>query len=171
MTPDCERIQTKMSRLPFWLSERKDITIEKIFSVHYFEYASNFSFEGESHDFWEFICVDKGIVDRCMYLAKVKGYKMNSRGIGMPSTDATSFVLNKIPAISFGTKAVMNGPTIHSRRDTINHLDPDRLIELCEFLPCYTDEIINAEFNVVPRELPKEVTEHDERWRISLGLK
>ena len=96
---------------------------------------------------------------------------MNARGIGMPSTDATSFVLNKIPAISFGTKAVPNGPTIHSRRDTINHLDPDRLIELCEFLPCYTDEIINAEFNVVPRELPKEVTADEEKWRISLGLK
>lgn len=115
--------------------------------------------------------VDKGIVDRCLYLAKVKGYRMNSRGIGMPSTDATSFVLNKIPAISFGTKAVMGGPTIHSRRDTIDHLCPNRLIELCEFLPCYTDEIINAEFNVVPRELPKEVTEHEERWRVSLGLK
>ncbi|MGN1165127.1 MAG: helix-turn-helix domain-containing protein [Lachnospiraceae bacterium] len=38
------------------------ITVEKIFSIHYFEYMSNFSFEGETHDFWEFICVDKGEV-------------------------------------------------------------------------------------------------------------
>jgi len=45
------------------ISNQKDITIEKIFSVHYFEYASNFSFEGESHDFWEFIYVDKGVVE------------------------------------------------------------------------------------------------------------
>lgn len=42
---------------------KKDITIEKIYSVHYFEYTNNFSFEGESHDFWEFIYVDKGNVD------------------------------------------------------------------------------------------------------------
>ena len=28
------------------ITNQKDITIEKIFSVHYFEYASNFSFEG-----------------------------------------------------------------------------------------------------------------------------
>ena len=45
------------------ITNQKDITIEKIFSVHYFEYASNFSFEGESHDFWEFIYVDKGVVE------------------------------------------------------------------------------------------------------------
>ena len=36
------------------------INIGKIYSIHYFEYMSDFSFEGESHDFWEFICVDKG---------------------------------------------------------------------------------------------------------------
>ena len=114
--------------------------------------------------------VEKGIVDRCLYLAKVKGYRMNSRGIGMPSTDATSFVLNKIPAISFGTKAVMGGPTIHSRRDTIDHLCPNRLIELCEFLPCYTDEIINAEFNVVPRELPKEAKDQEAFMKSRLGF-
>ncbi len=39
---------------------QKDISIEKIFSVHYFEYTRNFTFEGESHDFWEFIYIDKG---------------------------------------------------------------------------------------------------------------
>ena len=55
------------------ITNQKDITIEKIFSVHYFEYASNFSFEGESHDFWEFIYVDKGVVEltagtECMQL-------------------------------------------------------------------------------------------------------
>lgn len=36
--------------------------IEELFSLHYFEYMSSFSFRGESHDFWEFICVDKGEV-------------------------------------------------------------------------------------------------------------
>lgn len=45
------------------ITNQKDITIEKIFSVHYFEYASTFTFEGESHDFWEFIYIDKGDVD------------------------------------------------------------------------------------------------------------
>lgn len=38
------------------------LEINKIYSIHYFEYMSDFTFEGESHDFWEFICVDKGQV-------------------------------------------------------------------------------------------------------------
>ncbi len=38
------------------------IHIERLYTVHYFEYMRDFSFEGESHDFWEFIYVDKGAV-------------------------------------------------------------------------------------------------------------
>lgn len=45
------------------ITNQKDISIEKIFSVHYFEYTKNFTFEGESHDFWEFIYIDKGDLD------------------------------------------------------------------------------------------------------------
>lgn len=39
------------------------ISIHEIISIHYFEYMSNFFFEGESHNFWEFLCVDKGEVN------------------------------------------------------------------------------------------------------------
>jgi len=39
---------------------KKSIAVGKLYSIHYFEYMNNFSFTGESHDFWEFICVDKG---------------------------------------------------------------------------------------------------------------
>ena len=38
-------------------------TVGKLYSIHYFEYMSTFAFEGESHDFWEFVCVDKGEVN------------------------------------------------------------------------------------------------------------
>ena len=37
-------------------------SIDRIYSIHYFEYMSNFHFTGESHDFWEFLYVDKGEV-------------------------------------------------------------------------------------------------------------
>lgn len=39
------------------------ITINRIISVHYFQYMSDFSFPGESHDFWELVCVDRGEID------------------------------------------------------------------------------------------------------------
>ena len=39
------------------------VTINRIISVHYFQYMSDFSFPGESHDCWELVCVDRGEID------------------------------------------------------------------------------------------------------------
>lgn len=39
---------------------KDEIIIDKLYTVHYFEYPKNFRFHGESHDFWEFVYVDKG---------------------------------------------------------------------------------------------------------------
>lgn len=36
------------------------INISRIVTVHYYEFDSSFVFEGESHDFWEMVYVDKG---------------------------------------------------------------------------------------------------------------
>lgn len=38
---------------------KNDINIGKLYSVHYFEYPTNFKFEGESHNFWEIVYADK----------------------------------------------------------------------------------------------------------------
>ena len=38
----------------------EDIRIDRIYTIHYFEYKSDFHFAGERHNFWEFQCVDKG---------------------------------------------------------------------------------------------------------------
>lgn len=43
----------------------KPFVIDKIVSIHYFEYTSTYCFAGESHDFWEFLYVDKGEVLVC----------------------------------------------------------------------------------------------------------
>ena len=41
---------------------KKEISINSIITIHYFEYCKNFIFQGESHDFWEFLYVDNGQV-------------------------------------------------------------------------------------------------------------
>lgn len=43
-------------------THEKEINIESIVTIHYFEYMKNFVFQGESHDFWELLYVDKGEV-------------------------------------------------------------------------------------------------------------
>jgi len=42
------------------------IHIQKLYTIHYFEYMKDFNFPGESHNFWEFIYVDKGSVNISM---------------------------------------------------------------------------------------------------------
>lgn len=41
---------------------KREIRINQIITVHYFEYMKDFIFKGESHDFWEFLYVDRGSV-------------------------------------------------------------------------------------------------------------
>lgn len=44
------------------LELEKVLRIDRIYSVHYFEYGPDYAFTGESHDFWEFVYADKGEV-------------------------------------------------------------------------------------------------------------
>ncbi|MEF9954206.1 MAG: AraC family transcriptional regulator [Clostridium sp.] len=47
--------------MSYQLTELKEeVIINKVISIHYFEYMNDFSFPGESHSFWEFLYVDKG---------------------------------------------------------------------------------------------------------------
>ena len=56
----------------------REIDIASIVTVHYFEYAKNYVFEGEKHDFWEFLYVDKGEVE---VMADSIGYKLRQGDI------------------------------------------------------------------------------------------
>lgn len=47
--------------------------MKDIVSLHYFEFAKNFRFEGERHDFWELVYVDKGEIE---VFADQEGYRL-----------------------------------------------------------------------------------------------
>lgn len=40
----------------------KTIHVQDLVTIHYFEYGKDYSFKGESHNFWEFLYVDKGSI-------------------------------------------------------------------------------------------------------------
>lgn len=87
--------------------------IPEIVTIHYFEYGTDFSFDGESHDFWEFLCVDKGDVtvqaDHNIFHLK-KGdiifhkpnqfHSVSTSGITAPNLVVVSFVCSS-PAMNF----------------------------------------------------------------------
>ncbi len=51
----------------------EEFTIKDIVTIHYFEFAKDYIYEGESHNFWEFVYVDKGEVE---IMADTEGYKL-----------------------------------------------------------------------------------------------
>ncbi len=53
---------------------RHTINITQIISLHYFEFPKTYLFEGESHDFWELVYVDRGEV---LLTADDKVYTVN----------------------------------------------------------------------------------------------
>lgn len=42
---------------------RPILEVSRLYTVHYFEFTSNYSFAGEAHDFWELLYVDKGSIN------------------------------------------------------------------------------------------------------------
>jgi AraC-like DNA-binding protein len=52
---------------------KEEFEISSIITIHYFEFACNYVFEGEKHDFWELVYVDKGELE---IMADDKGFKL-----------------------------------------------------------------------------------------------
>ncbi|MDD4797416.1 MAG: AraC family transcriptional regulator, partial [Eubacteriales bacterium] len=42
---------------------QQPIRVERLHSIHYFQFARGYVFPGESHDFWELVYLDKGMVE------------------------------------------------------------------------------------------------------------
>lgn len=62
----------------------ESIIVDKLVTIHYFEFEKDYRFSGEAHQFWEFLYVDKGEVD---ILAGTKGYKLQKGDIVFHSPD------------------------------------------------------------------------------------
>lgn len=96
------------------------IVVNKIVTVHYFEYGKEYEFCGESHDFWEFVYVDKG---EMLIRAGEKWFKMKrgqivfhkpgefhnvkSDGVVAPNTVIVAFECRS-KAMSFFKNKILN---------------------------------------------------------------
>lgn len=95
------------------------LTIHEIYSIHYFEYMCDFSFPGESHNFWEFLCVDKGevnVVAGKKFHSLKKGdiifhrpnefHNVKSNGLIAPNLVVMSFACNS-PVMTFFEEKIL----------------------------------------------------------------
>ena len=100
--------------------------IPQIVTIHYFEYGKDFIFAGESHDFWEFLCVDKGEVtvtaDNATHTLK-KGSIIFHKPGQFHSVATNGVIAPNLVVISF----VCHSPAMHFFEDRILQLgEPER---------------------------------------------
>lgn len=97
-------------------------------------------------------------------LGKIEGFPVETH-VDMYSSDSTSFVLAGVPAVTFARLAPRGGAEIHSRKDVIDHLDPDKFIHTVEFMAKFSEKLVNAKVFPVSKEFPKSLTEKIEEMK------
>ncbi len=112
---------------------------------------------------------DKGIIDYAVFKGKLHGIHFDSKMGYMPS-DCTSFALNDVPAMSFGTDSPRGGAEIHSRRDTMDVMDKDELETIVTFCCEFAQDVVNAVINPIPSEIPEDITKTKEDTKKKFGL-
>lgn len=142
------------------------ITIDSIYTIHYFEYTNKFYFAGESHNFWEFIYVDKGSVSICMDEKQItlkKGdiafhrpnefHKVSTYGHTAPNLVVISFESNS-PLMDFfqcqilktdqRERALLADILIEAKKLCLSPLDDPYLTEMIknEGVPVGTEQLI-----------------------------
>ena len=98
------------------------------------------------------------------YLGKIEGFPIKT-SVDMYSSDSSSFAVAGVPAVTFARLAPRGGAEIHSRRDIIDHLDPDKFIKTVEFMAKFSDAVVNSKVFPVSKELPKELKEKIEMFK------
>ena len=94
--------------------------MRQIYTIHYFEYTSSYAFAGESHDFWEFLYVDKGEVQvtaddrkynltRGQFIFHPPGefHALSANGVVAPNLVVVSFRCDS-PAMEFFTGRILS---------------------------------------------------------------
>lgn len=101
---------------------KRDIIVSKIYTVHYFEFSKDYVFPGEKHDFWEFVCVDKGEInvtadtkseilhrDEIIFHKPNEWHNICSNGVVAPNIAIVSFECNSKAMAFFENKILKVG--------------------------------------------------------------
>ena len=98
------------------------LIIKKLYTVHYYEYSKEYRFTGESHNFWEFVYVDKGevtvVADDKSYILKQgssifhkpnEWHNIYANGTSAPNIAIITFASDSEPMKFFENKILFVG--------------------------------------------------------------
>ena len=111
---------------------------------------------------------DDSVAKYIDFVGKVEAFPITTK-VDLYSSDSSSFAGAGVPAVTFARLAPRGGCEIHSRRDTLEHLDPTAFIKTVEFMAKFSDTVVNAKVFPVPRQLPKELAEKLEGMKKMMG--
>ena len=97
-------------------------------------------------------------------LGKIEGFPIKT-SVDMYSSDSSSFAVAGVPAVTFARLAPRGGAEIHSRRDILDHLDPEKFIKTVEFMAKFSENVINAKVFPVSKEMPKDLEAKIEQFK------
>ena len=98
------------------------------------------------------------------YLGKIEGFAVKT-SVDMYSSDSSAFAVAGVPAVTFARIAPRGGAEIHSRKDIIDHLDPQKFIDTVEFMSKFSNQVVNAKVFPVSKVFPKELQEKIEKFK------
>ncbi|MBQ3132927.1 MAG: helix-turn-helix transcriptional regulator [Clostridia bacterium] len=111
------------------LPVRRDIQVDYLVTVHYFEYSKDFEFDPERHDFWELVYMDKGegtvFSDDVRYSLR-QGELFIHKPNELHATYANGVVAPNIVIVSFGCDSPVMDFFKSNQRLTVN--DAERAI-------------------------------------------
>ena len=90
----------------------REIVIDSIITMHYFEYMKDFVFRGESHDFWEFLYVDKGeihVTADSLRTTLKKGDIIFHKPNEFHNVEATGTIAPNLVVVSFSSSSPVMG--------------------------------------------------------------
>jgi aminopeptidase YwaD len=121
-------------------------------------YNLNYDMAGVSIGYNQFTCsANASALHQFEGFAKQKGWPIKTE-LGMASSDSSSFAAAGVPASYFGQLSYRGGSDFHSYRDCLERMDPDTLIRSIEFARDYSEIIVNAIANPIPRTFDPEIT-------------
>lgn len=109
------------------------ISIQQIISLHDFEFSKDYIFQGEQHNFWEFLYVDKGEVE---VIASAEGFKLKQGDVifHKPNEFHSVWANRKTAPNLFVVSFVCKSPAMSFFHDKIFSLDAQQRDMLAQIL-------------------------------------
>jgi len=147
------------------------VSVDSLYTIHYFEYYRDYAFDGESHDFWEFLYIDKGEIaatcggelielhaGQAVLYRPLEFHALKANGVSAPNTIVISFASRSAALDSLAGRVI---PITADARPVIGQILSEARMSFSTDLgdPCYTR-----------LELRPEMERHIKRWKAISSL-